>query len=275
MKKLWMTSSDAMISFTGRPTGTCSSLISRAPSHVLQLPHPLLADDVDFHRARGRTGHVEEDLRAPDEHHHRDAERDERPDSSSGIEPWMASPTSSVVLAVVLDREDDDQHRDQQGEERRHGDEKEVQRVDLRRLLGRLLRKEWKVLKHRLDTVRDVGLGRVARVLRLTNRNVRNPSTVRSRRRCGRRRSIAPPYLPGRRVVVIAEQQHLVGDRAEPVLGRLDERQAQIPRRKVDAEEIARDDALRRRDVDRRAVGVLLDVLVERVTESDGRRPAS
>ena len=75
--------------------------------------------------------------------------------------------------------------------------------------------------------------------------------------------------LPGRRVVVIAEQQHLVGDRPEPVLGRFDQREAEIARREIDPEEIARDDALRRRDVDRRAVRVLLDVLVVRVAEPD------
>ncbi len=31
-KKLWMTSSEVIISLTGRPSGTCSSLISRWPS---------------------------------------------------------------------------------------------------------------------------------------------------------------------------------------------------------------------------------------------------
>jgi hypothetical protein len=29
MKKLWIVSSDVITSFTARPTGTCSSLISR------------------------------------------------------------------------------------------------------------------------------------------------------------------------------------------------------------------------------------------------------
>ena len=43
MKKLWMTSSEPIISLTGRPTGTCSSLISRCPSvcctfHIHCLP---------------------------------------------------------------------------------------------------------------------------------------------------------------------------------------------------------------------------------------------
>ena len=76
--------------------------------------------------------------------------------------------------------------------------------------------------------------------------------------------------LPDARVVVIAEQQHLVGDRAELVVRRFDERQAEIARREIDPEEIAGHDALRRRDVDRRAVRVLLDVGVVGVAEADG-----
>ena len=106
---------------------------------VLQLPHPLLAHHVDLHRSLGRTGHVEEDLRAPEEHHHRDAERYERPQQLERDRAVDRLPHLVGVLAVVLEREHQDQHRNQQGEERRHGDEKEVQRVDLRRLLRRLL----------------------------------------------------------------------------------------------------------------------------------------
>ncbi len=78
-KTSWITSSDVMISFTGRPTGTCSSLISRCAVEVLELPHPLLADDVDVERLVGRPRHREEHARAPDEDHHRDEERDHRP----------------------------------------------------------------------------------------------------------------------------------------------------------------------------------------------------
>ncbi len=42
-KKLWMTSSEVSISLMGRPTGTCSSSISRWPSgcwifHIHCLP---------------------------------------------------------------------------------------------------------------------------------------------------------------------------------------------------------------------------------------------
>ena len=135
MKKLWMTSSEPMISFTGRPTGTCSSLISRCPSMCCDLPHPLLADDVDFHRAVGRRASG--------------GRRPARPStnitivmpsgmivqsSSSASEPWIAHADLVVVPAAELDREDDDQRRDEQREERRDGDQEEVQRVDLRRL---------------------------------------------------------------------------------------------------------------------------------------------
>src|SRR5215831_6355785 len=66
--------------------------------------------------------------------------------------------------------------------------------------------------------------------------------------------------LPFRRVVVVAEQQDLVADRAE-----------QVARREVDAEQVARDDALRRRDVDRRRVRELLQALVVGVVETDRR----
>ena len=53
-----------------------------------------------------------------------------------------------VVLAVELDREHDDQERDERGEERRDRDQEEVQGIDLRCLLGRRLRKERKVREH-------------------------------------------------------------------------------------------------------------------------------
>ena len=58
-------------------------------------------------------------------------------------------------------------------------------------------------------------------------------------------------------------------DRAELVVRRFDERQAQIARREIDAEQVAGDHALRRRDVDRRPVRVLLDVGVVGVAEAD------
>src|SRR6185369_13377135 len=51
------------------------------------------------------------------------------------------------------------------------------------------------------------------------------------------------PVLPDARVVVVAEQQHLVGHRAELVVRRFDQRQAEIARREVNPEEIPGHDA--------------------------------
>src|SRR5262249_17460022 len=62
------------------------------------------------------------------------------------------------------------------------------------------------------------------------------------------------PVLPGLRVVVVAEQQHLVAHRAEPVVRGLDQRQPQIARREIYPEQVARDNAARGGHVDRRAV---------------------
>ena len=79
MKKSWMTSSDVIFSLTARPTGTCSSLISRWPLEVLDLPHPLLADDVELLGVGRRPRGGEVDLRAPDEDDQRDDQRDHDP----------------------------------------------------------------------------------------------------------------------------------------------------------------------------------------------------
>ncbi len=133
-----------------RPPDRHVQLVDLAlPVHVLHLPHPLLADDVDLHRARRRTVEIEEDLRAPREHHHDDAERDERPEQLERERAVDGDADLVVVASAVLDGERDHEAGDEQREERRDGDHEEVDRVDLRRLRGRLLRKEWKVREHR------------------------------------------------------------------------------------------------------------------------------
>jgi hypothetical protein len=121
--------------------------LSRAV-HVLCLPHPLLADDVDLHRPVGWPRQVEEHLRAPDEHHHRDAERDDGPEQLERQRTVDRLANLVVVLAVELDREHDDQERDEPCEERADRDQEEVQGIDLRCLLGCRLREERKVREH-------------------------------------------------------------------------------------------------------------------------------
>ena len=115
-KKLWITSSEVSVSFTGTPDRHVQLVDLALAGHVLDLPHPVLADHVDLHRVLGRHArHGEEELRAPDE---------DRPStmpsgmsvqvSSSASEPWMAGGRSSSRAAAVADGEDDDQGRDEQ-----------------------------------------------------------------------------------------------------------------------------------------------------------------
>ena len=96
-----MTSSEPMISFTGRADRDVQLVDLAHPVHVLDLPHPLLADDVDFGRADRRPGQVEEHLGAPDEHHHRDAERDDRPEQLQRQRP--VDRRADLVLVLALD----------------------------------------------------------------------------------------------------------------------------------------------------------------------------
>src|SRR5581483_2846147 len=49
------------------------------PFLVLDLPHPLFADDVDFSGVAGWSALVEVDDGAPAKDHHEDAQRDHRP----------------------------------------------------------------------------------------------------------------------------------------------------------------------------------------------------
>src|SRR6266568_7332705 len=47
--------------------------------HVLQLPHPLFCDDVNFTGVLGRSAHLEEENCAPDKDHYKNAKRNDGP----------------------------------------------------------------------------------------------------------------------------------------------------------------------------------------------------
>ncbi len=109
---------------------------------VLDLPHPLLAGDVDLDRVGGRPRDAEEDRGAPGEHDEHQAERDDGPDDLE--QAGLVDVGRDLVgrPAAVLDREDDDERADQERKEGRDGDQEEVEGVDVRREARGLLRKE-------------------------------------------------------------------------------------------------------------------------------------
>ena len=199
--------------------------------------------------------------------------------SSSASEPWIATPTSSSLPAAVLDREDDDQDGDQQREERRDRHHEEVDAVDLRRLLGRLRREERQALKISVNIVRFGARGQRSRACvdwpasarsrrRLTVRNIANARIVATPADAHQRQD-ACAVLSGRRVVVVAEQQHVI-DRPcrcaprTPRPGR-----AAVARREFDPVEVLAIVPFGVEHLDGRAVRVLLDLRVVRVAEAD------
>jgi hypothetical protein len=116
---------------------------------MLDLPHPLLADDVDFRGADRRPREVEEHLGAPAEHHHGDAERDDCPEQLEGQRAVNRHADLVVVLPAELDRENDDERRDEHREERGDRDHEEEDGIDLARLGRCCFREERKVREHR------------------------------------------------------------------------------------------------------------------------------
>ena len=69
---------------------------------------------------------------------------------------------------------------------------------------------------------------------------------------------------------MVAEQQHVVDDRPDPFLGRLDEPEPEVAGASIDPVEVLGDGALRCQDLNRGAVGELSDPLVVLITETDG-----
>ena len=76
--------------------------------------------------------------------------------------------------------------------------------------------------------------------------------------------------LTGRRIVVETEQENFIDRRADLIVRRLHQSQADIARRILDAVEILRHPALRGEDHDGAGVGVLVGLRVVLVMEADG-----
>ena len=77
---------------------------------------------------------------------------------------------------------------------------------------------------------------------------------------------------PRVRVVVVAHQEELVGQAADLLARRVDEAEAEVLRRELDAEEVAGDPPARRQDHDPRRVG---ELLLRRRPRRTGSRPPS
>ena len=119
----------------------CSSLISRRALHVLELPHPLLADDVDGDGVIGRAALLEEDGGAPGEHDHGEAEGDDAPQDLEGQAAVHRVGQLLFGAAAVADGEIEDREEDHQREEHRDREQEIQQVVHIGSEGGRLIRK--------------------------------------------------------------------------------------------------------------------------------------
>ena len=100
------------------------------PLGMLDLPHPLSANDVQLQRVGGRLGHVEKHHGAPVKHHHDDAEGHDRPEDLDGNIALDRHAILATWAAPVLHRKDNDGDKNQRREENRHRAQKVKQRVD-------------------------------------------------------------------------------------------------------------------------------------------------
>ncbi len=96
---------------------------------MLELPHPLLADDVDVQGVVGGMGHREEHAGAPAEDDHRDEQRDHGPRDFEQQAAVNRYADGLGLAAVELDGEEDDEPRDEHREETRNAEQEEVKRV--------------------------------------------------------------------------------------------------------------------------------------------------
>ena len=101
------------------------------PRRVLELPHPLLADDVDVHRLARGARHVEVDLRAPAEHDQRQHRRDDGPRQFERHRRVDLRAHLARAAAPVADGEEQHQAGDDQDEEGADDDQEQEQQIHL------------------------------------------------------------------------------------------------------------------------------------------------
>jgi hypothetical protein len=96
---------------------------------VLELPHPPLTGRIDLECLVGRPLEVEEDVRAPDEDHDADEKWNDGPRQLEGNRAVNPRTNLHRIAGAVLRSEKDHHDCDQNGDERGHREDEEVQRV--------------------------------------------------------------------------------------------------------------------------------------------------
>ncbi len=175
-------------------------------ARILELPHPLLAHHVNIHRVGRGNGVQKEDLGAPPEEgeHHQEGD-----DGPGDFQPQRAVDglRNFIAAAPVLDRKDEDHAEDEHRHHHAHQRQVDIQVIDVDGDRGSGFRPKWKL--HRLSRPPGVQV----RVPVSPEHDEHEASQRQDRRRAKHSRDLRDRHsvFSGRRIVVIAEQQHLVG----------------------------------------------------------------
>ena len=208
------------------------------------LPHPLLADHVDLQGVVGRAAFVEEDAGAPGEHHHGEAEGNHATRAISSAMPPCTGVRQFVLGAPpVADGKVEDRGENQQRKEHRHASRKYSR---------------WSTSGAKLDACTG-NRGSRSHIRTYPALLQCSPAGAASRRKAISRKAAADQHeagaggahhvhgdravFAGRRIVVVAEQQHLIHRAADLVVRSLHQSEAQIARRVFHAVEISREPA--------------------------------
>src|SRR5262245_44832962 len=102
-------------------------------SGMLQLPHPLFADDINLHGIVRRARDREVDTRPPDKHYHHQNERDRRPERFKFCRTRDRLWQLDLRAPTVLDCKENHQASYEQREKNGHRDQEEIKMVHLTR----------------------------------------------------------------------------------------------------------------------------------------------
>src|SRR5262245_19178849 len=255
-KKLWITSSEVSVSLTGTPTGTCSSLISRWPVmcwifHIQRLPTTWICiesfgtrcsvkNTSALHRKMTSTMPAGISVQA----------------SSSGSEPWISAGRSS-------------------SERRRNLTANTASSVAISTPKNTLTAIRKRYSASTLPAVVEAPSGKKKRQLPTRQPLPAQPQRHEARQQqqrqqagCAQQPHHGSAVTAHRGVVLVTVEQHLVDRRPDVALRGLVQRQPQVLRRVLDAEQVVRDAALRRERDDAGRVRPLLRTLVPHVAEA-------
>src|ERR1700730_9293100 len=107
---------------------------------LLNLPHPLFADDINVQGIAGRMAEVDIDNRAPREHGHGEDQGHHDPRGLQAHVAVYGHANFRLVFALVLEKEIDDCRSYRDGEKRADRHDEQHQQVHGGREIGRLLR---------------------------------------------------------------------------------------------------------------------------------------